>query len=503
MSILDKIFSRNKQSRVNNSLYAGGTIPPSRDIPGFLKAYSEIGWLYAVVSKIGVGCGDVKWRLFRGDDRSERSQVAKHPILTILDKVNPFQTGAECIELTQIYLDLIGEAFWILNYNALDEPSEIIIPYPHNMTIVPARAFPFVKNYVYGFGADAIPFAENEVIHFKYPNPLNQYRGLGPAQAIGIDLDTEQYSNEWNRNFFFNSARPDGVIQFEYNLSDDQFEKLKKQWTEKYRGVSKAHQVALLEGGGKYIQIQNTIKDMDFYNMKLRNRDAILGVYGMPQSVMGISENVNKANAEAGDYTFARWIVKPRLDRLKNKLNEQFVPLFRKSDNLEIDYDEVVPETIEQKMLLAESGIRAGYLTINEARKLRGMDPLLTGDVLLIPLNLIPMDIKEPLEAPEPVEVPVETPVDETPEDDMTETPKSKLADGYKRMRWEHFSEKTARQELIFQKVFKSLFDAQSKRVVDEYRQTGNITVLDDDAAAKMFQPAIELVYHSSFEDAV
>ncbi len=390
----------------NRNFYYSGLTPPDRTGDGFLSAYSQIGWLHAVVFRIALGCSEVEWTLFDVSNQDKPKQIYKHPLLTLLKQVNPFQTSNEFIALDTIYNELIGESFWALNFNALGEPSEIILPYPHKMSVVPAASFPFVKGYVYGTDKDAIPFDVNEIIHFKYPNPLNQYRGLAPARAIGINLDAEQNADKWVNQFFYNSARPDGVIQFDYNLSDEQFDKLKKQWQEKYKGVSKAHQVALLEGGGKYIQIQNSIKDMDFPNLKQKNRDVILGVFGMPQSVMGISENVNKANAEAGDYTFARWIVKPRLDWKKAKIQEQLIPKFRHSENLVIGFKEVVPETTEQKISAAESGMRAGYLTINEARKTQGLDSIPTGDVLLVPLNLIPTPIKEIAKPPAPALAP-------------------------------------------------------------------------------------------------
>jgi HK97 family phage portal protein len=426
MSILDKLF-RTKQTIPNSRYFsAGGAIPPDRTTDGFLQAYNSIGWFHAVVFRIALGCSEVKWTLSNVSNREKPKQIYDHRILDLLHNINPFQTSNEFIALDTIYGETTGESFWALNFNALDEPAEIILPYPNKMSVVPAPEFPFVKGYVYGTGAEAVPFDINEIIHFKYPNPMNQYRGLGQAQSISVDLDAEMYKGLWNRQFFFNSARPDGVIQFDYNLSDEQFDKLKRQWSEKYKGVNKAHQVALLEGGGKYVQIQNTVKDMDFNNLSLRNRDIILGVFGMPLSVMGISENVNKANAEAGDYTFARWIVKPRLDWKISKLQEQLIPKFKVSRNLKLGYEEVVPETIEQKRDLAESGMRAGYLTINEARKMQGLDPLPAGDVLLVPLNLIatPIDKIEPPEPPE--EEPIDIPVEETPE----ETPKGKGGEG-------------------------------------------------------------------------
>ena len=492
MSILSKLFNREKAPIPNRNFYYSGMTPPSMNTEGFLNAYGTIGWWHAVQFRIALGISEVKWTLTDITNRDKPKQIYNHRILSLLRGMNPFQTSEEVMALDSIYLESIGESFWALNFNALNEPAEIILPYPHKMSVVPDRNFPFVKGYVYGAGAEAIPFDVNEIIHFKFPNPLNQYRGLGQAQAIGINLDAKQNMDKWVNQFFYNSARPDGVIQFDYNLSDEQFDKLKKQWSEKYRGVSKAHQVALLEGGGKYLQIQNTIKDMDFPLLDQKIRDVILGVEGMPLSVMGITENVNKANAEAGDYTFARWIVKPRLNWKKSKLNEQLLPKFKNSQNLEIGFEEVVKETVDQKIAAAESGMRAGYLTVNEARKTQGLDPIPNGDVLLVPLNLIPTPINGKPETPE-----------ETPEEENPLAFKS-LTPDQKRLHWEAYAKKTERQEEMFNKVFESVFNDQKDYVIAELERTGHLPVqLDDEKTAKKFQPAIELVYNSGFEDAI
>uniref|UniRef100_A0A6M3LGL9 Putative portal protein n=1 Tax=viral metagenome TaxID=1070528 RepID=A0A6M3LGL9_9ZZZZ len=493
MSIIDKIFNRSKAPIPNRNFYYSGITPPSMNTEGFLSAYGNIGWWHAVQFRIALGVSECKWTLTDISNRDKPKQIYNHRILNLLRGMNPFQTSEEVMALDSIYLESIGESFWALNFNALGEPGEIILPYPNKMSVVPAQNFPFVKGYVYGNGVDAIPFDVNEIIHFKFPNPLNQYRGLGQAQAIGINLDAEQNTDKWVNQFFYNSARPDGVIQFDYNLSDEQFEKLKKQWSEKYKGVSKAHQVALLEGGGKYLQIQNTIKDMDFPNLKQKNRDVILGVEGMPLSVMGITENVNKANAEAGDYTFARWIVKPRLNWKKSKLNEQLLPKFKNSQNLEIGFEEVVKETVDQKISAAESGMRAGYLTVNEARKTQGLDPIPNGDVLLMPLNLIPTPITGR---------PQETPPEETPEEENPLSLKG-LTPDQKRLHWEAYAQKTERQEEMFKRVFNDVFKNQSEYMSDYYLNHGELPVLNDEETAKRFEAALSLVYEDAFESAV
>ena len=469
---------------------------------GLLSAYGQIGWLHAVVFRIALGCSEVEWTLFDSSNPEKPKQIYKHPILTLLKQVNPFQTSNEFIALDTIYNELIGESYWILNNNGLGEPAEIILPYPQKMSVVPAANFPYVKGYVYGVGVEAVPFDVNEVIHFKYPNPLNQYHGLAPAQAIGINLDAEQNADKWGNQFFYNSARPDGVIQFDYNLSDEQFDKLKKQWSEKYKGVSKAHQVALLEGGGKYLQIQNTIKDMDFPNLKQKNRDVILGVWGMHPASLGLTENVNKANAESAEYQHAKNIIKPRLDWKKAKMQEQLVPRFRNSDNLTLGFKEVVKETTEQKIMAAESGMRAGYLTINEARTMQGYDPLPNGDMLLVPLNLIPTPTSGKVTQGGAVEARMAHNHEAVGSNPAPAT--KSLSDDQKRLHWEAYAKSTERQEEMFNRVFESVFNDQKDYVIGELERTGHLPVqLDDEKTAKKFQPAIELVYQSGFEGAV
>jgi SPP1 gp7 family putative phage head morphogenesis protein len=170
-----------------------------------------------------------------------------------------------------------------------------------------------------------------------------------------------------------------------------------------------------------------------------------------------------------------------------------------------LGYEEVVPETLEQKMLLAESGIKAGYLTINEARKLRGLDALPNGDVLLVPLNLIPTPVSGKITMPAPATPPKDaTPVSPNGEKPgNNEKPKSKsLTPEQKELQWNTFIQKTSRQELAFIKLLETIFNEQKERIINSIETTGQSPdMLDDKATAKRLEPMIELAYRSAFED--
>jgi HK97 family phage portal protein len=170
------------------------------------------------------------------------------------------------MEISQMYLDLTGESYWVIERDPRSTiPIGLWSVRPDRMDPVPDP-----ENYLAGYvytspdGRERIPLFPDEVIFVKYPNPLDPYHGLGPVQSVLVDIDAAKYSAEWNRNFFINSAEPGGVIEIDHEVGDDEWESLTERWRESHRGVSRAHRVAVLEGGQKWVPNQHTMKDMDF-----------------------------------------------------------------------------------------------------------------------------------------------------------------------------------------------------------------------------------------------
>ena len=184
-----------------------------------------------------------------------------------------------------------------------------------------------------------------------------------------VDIGAEQMAAQWTRNFFSNGAMPGGILQFDEGMSDQDFERLVTRWSQQHQGVANAHRVAVLERG-KWVDRKFTQREMQMNDMRRINRDIIFGAFGIPSSVMGVTESVNRANAEAGDVLFGRWILRPRLERIKQAMNERLVRLIDKS--LFLDYTDPAPENRELHLNIAEKGYAGGLLTRNESRALLG-----------------------------------------------------------------------------------------------------------------------------------
>lgn len=326
---------------------------PPAPMTAELKSFGTVGTLFAIVTKLANGTSQTDWKLWRKskDGSTEgRTEVTNHLALSIWNKPNDFYTRQEFVETTGQHQELVGEQWWVVSRDPRSSlPLELWPVRPDRMRPVP-DAENFLVGYIYtGPVGEEIPLERDQVIMLRAPDPESPYRGMGPVQTILPDLSAANMASLWAANFFTNSAQPGGVIEVEKRLSDDEFDEMTLRWREQHQGVANAHRVAVLEQG-KYVQTGFSMKDMEFNALRASNSEAIREAFGFPKPLLGSVDDVNRANAEAAEYVFAKWLLVPRLERIKGALNNDFLPLFYPKGavpDVEFDYQTPVPENEE------------------------------------------------------------------------------------------------------------------------------------------------------------
>src|SRR6185437_4832964 len=221
----------------------------------------------------------------------QRVEVVRHQALEVLNRPNPWYSRFTLMETSQQYLELTGESFWVVDYDPrATVPLGLWPVRPDRLEAVPDPQT-YLKGWLYTSpdGREIVPLQPSEVVQVKYPNPLDPYRGLGPVQSVLVDIDAARYSAEWNRNFFLNSAKPDGVIQVDHRLDDDEWDSLTERWRESHKGVGRAHRVAVLEAGATWVETKSSLRDMDFANLRNVSRDIIREAFGIHKIMLGNS----------------------------------------------------------------------------------------------------------------------------------------------------------------------------------------------------------------------
>jgi HK97 family phage portal protein len=358
-SLTRRLLNRAPVAYAARTLPGGLTGGTRNDAIGHMQAYGQVSTLFSVVSRIFDAVSRVEWHLYRTNtdarrvtatgQENERTEVIRHAALNIWLNPNPHYTNTELVQTIQQHQDLTGE--WVLavvRAQGINLPIELWPIRPDRITPIP-HPTDFLAGYIYhGPNGEQVPLQLDEIIHSKLPNPLDPYRGLGPVQSALVDLDSARYSAEWNRNFFLNSAEPGGHLETDLNLEDDEFKQLTTRWREQHQGVYNAHRVAVLEGGVKWKDRQFNMRDMQFNELRGLSREIIREAFGMHPHMLGLTEDVNKANAQEAERHFARWLVQTRVDRITEKLNRSLLPMFGTTgQGVEFATPRVVPEDRE------------------------------------------------------------------------------------------------------------------------------------------------------------
>lgn len=348
-----------------------------------LESLGSSSTLFSIVNKLATGTSSIDWHMHRIAQRAPRTSsvcdmceapgvtyVQAHPALSVLGRPNDFFTRQEFVETIQQHIDLTGEGWWLVEKIG-GRPITLWPIRPDRMAPI-RSADKFLAGYVYrGPDNELIRLELDEVVFIRMPNPVDLWRGMGPVQTLLNDIDSVRYSAEWNRRFFENSADPSGVIEVPETLSDESYKRLQQQWGEQHRGVSNAHRVAILENGTKWSTTQITNRDMQFVELRTMSREIMREAFGIHGHVLGLSEDVNRANAEAADVSYARRLLVPRADRWKGALNNDFLPLFgAMGKGYEFVYTSPVPEDEE-----ADNAERASKTTAYATLVNVGVDP--------------------------------------------------------------------------------------------------------------------------------
>lgn len=321
----------------------------SQGMLAYLEAYASDPVIRPIVSRLQQSVSEADWKLFvksRTGDPQDRTPLNDHALLDFLAMPNKFMTWSEIVARGQQHWELVGETSIVLGFQpGIPLPIDAWVLRPDRITPVP-DPYDFLLGWLYTAPGDGekIPIETGELLRMVDPDPLDPYRGMGAVQALIRDLDATRYAKEWQGQFFANSAQPGGMIQLDHRVGDVQFEELQQRWAESHQGLSKAHRIAILEDNAKWIQNSFSLKDLQMAELESLGRDKTLAAFGMPKSMIGVVEDVNRANAEAGVFMFARWMTKPRLQNWKQMLNRQLVPYFDPRGQLELDYTDPVPE---------------------------------------------------------------------------------------------------------------------------------------------------------------
>lgn len=418
---------------------------PKKNTTDYLNAYSAMPWLRAVAARIAFDVAACRWHLYavgktdeqgkrlwrqtrgvqRGGaeyrrkalaelrDSRELVEIEEHPLLSVLDGGNPFMPGMTVRKVTQLHLDLIGDAFWLLERDALGVPVAVWPVPPDWVRTMPTPGYPF---YRVGYRGWQQTIPASEVIWLNDPDPANPYsRGSGTARALGDELDTDEYAAKHMKSFFYNHARPDLVVMPSgegeaAQIGDAERLRLEQSWTQTSGTFWRAFRPLFASRKLEIKVLEQNFQHLQMLELRKHERDTIIQVFGVSPAILGILEaSAPKAAIEAAAYHYALFVLVPRLELQRTILQEQLVPQY--DQRLILEYENPVKEDAAQHLEAAK--VAPWAMTADEWRSLMGHAPLPDGEgaVHMVPMGLTPTPSlsSDALTLPQPTETAPDT----------------------------------------------------------------------------------------------
>jgi HK97 family phage portal protein len=352
------------------------TTPPERNTQEWIEAFRTNPRL-AVIERIAGDLAYAKGKLYRVDEAGEEHELTDHPFLDFWKHPNPLHemSNAALWRLLEIYLKLKGEGYFIIERDEAGRPAELWPVPTHWVQQTPYLDHPFYS--VRLTSGVIMPVSVDDMFVMKDLNPVDPFRrGLGQAEALADEIETDEYAAKFQKRFFFNDATPNLVIAMPKS-TEEQRKRFRAEWMERFKGVFKSHGVATVNGEAIINKVGDNMKDMDMVNGRTFLRNAVLEHFGVPREIMGITESSNRATSEAAQYIYAQNVLMPSLLRREEAINEQIIPLF--GPDLIWHFEDIVPRNQEFDKAKALDGWNAGLLTKDQALELLGLPPAPTG----------------------------------------------------------------------------------------------------------------------------
>ena len=390
-------FSAQKESATGRAVYLNSK-QSAKWSPRNFKAFADEGYsknvvAYQAINKTADAVASIPFVLYRGE-----REVTDHPLLSLLRRPNPMQSGQEFMRAHVGFYRISGNAY-MERVVANGVPRELYTLRPDRVQVVPSETG-FPRGYVYKAGQHSVAFdadpltAESDIRHLKAFNPLDDWYGLSPIEAGAYAVDQHNEAMQWMQSLLQNSAMPSGALEMEagVDLGDDAFNRLKAEIDEQYSGSKNAGRPMLLEGGLKWTQMGLSPDDMQVIESKYSSARDVSLALGVPPLLLNIPGDSTYNNYKEARLAFYEETAIPLAQMICDELNVWLVPMFGSEYRLHLDLDKI-PAIAEKRMELWAMADSSDDLTINERREIKGYEPINGGDQVFMPSSLLPLDM--------------------------------------------------------------------------------------------------------------
>jgi HK97 family phage portal protein len=269
-----------------------------------------------------------------------------------------------------------------------------------NMTVINPSKVEIRKNkvgeVVYVYEGEGKPLNKNEMLHIPDVVRPGEIRGISRVTALkdnfGLALALESYA----ARFFGQGATTQGLIEFPGNLSPEQAKQLVDGFDARHRGFRKAHKTGVLSGGAKYVNTSVENDKAQFIDSRRMAVEDVARAFNIPPHLLGLPGTNTYSSVEQNNIGFVTHTLRPIVQKLESAFSGLMVNEPGGSTAfIKFTLDGLLRGDANSRFSAYSVGLQAGYLTINDIRRLEDLPPVEGGEIIRVPLANVNIDAAE------------------------------------------------------------------------------------------------------------
>lgn len=231
---------------------------------------------------------------------------------------------------------------------------------------------------------------QSQMLHFRGIG--DNIMGKSVIDVAKDSLEGAKATEDFGSSFFKNGANLNGVLSTDAVLNDKSYENVKKSWDKAHGGVSKNNSTAILEQGLKYQSITIPPDSAQFLETRRFSIEDIARWFKLPPHMIGDLTHATFTNIDAQDLNLVKHSLLPLIINIEQEIDRK---LFRENEKpsmyVKMNLEGLLRGDIKTRYEAHKIGIQNGFMTLNEARSLEGMNPIDGLDVTFMQLNTAPI----------------------------------------------------------------------------------------------------------------
>lgn len=280
------------------------------------------GYVSSCSNVWGLAFAKAVFRLYDVDDNEE---ITEHPIVNLLRNPFPGMTSAQM--KYRISDDLIyeGDNYWlkIRDKSVFGTPRYLYPLYADRISTYPMGR-DIIEYYEYNTGGGIMKIEPKDILHIRNFGRSSNIKGTPVISKIADVRTTESLQIRYRKQLYEKAGFLGPMFSTAKAMGQDEFDRTYDMLKKKYSGEDNNFNFALFDNDLKPISTAYSPKDMQIIDDRNLNRDEICAAFGVNKLLFGLSENIQRGNADTVYYVFYSTIIDPLLDHIDQSLTQSF-----------------------------------------------------------------------------------------------------------------------------------------------------------------------------------